>query len=151
MEPPNIKTVSDLNMNDSNAETVASALFERFRHEGLIIRERIRMFLTFEGFLFAALAVSIKAEHSILSFILVFLGIAAAIPTYVSIRISYVSTEELSKKFELIKLDGDIPPLPGYDVGNKGGIYFLPEVFLPLAIVIAWIIIGTVISCDFYF
>lgn len=133
-------------MTNDEADQIREALLERFRNEGMLIRERIRMFLTFEGFLFASLAFTAANELPMLALIIAVIGGLACIPTYNSVTASFEAAQKLGEQYKTLTKDSEWPRLAGYDVGDSKGIFDLPEKFLPRFVGLAWVGIGLVVG-----
>jgi hypothetical protein len=147
-EPPNpelARPEQRIPMPKNNNNEIREALCERFRNEGVIVRDRIRILLTFEGFLFASLAFTVKNDLYMLAVVLAALGAIACLPVYYSVRLSFEAAAKLGTQFQQLTPTHDYPPLAGYDVGTRGGIFLLPEVFLPILISIAWVSIAVIL------
>jgi hypothetical protein len=130
-------SIEEASMSDELTEQRDQYL-ELNRNESRLIAERLKGLLTFHGFLFAAvgLASTDKSKAILLSII----GAVICISWYRSVRLSYAGLEKLSEQWKTNDKEGRLPGLDSVSIEPRE-IWLLPEVFLPVAIGITWLLI----------
>jgi hypothetical protein len=127
--------------------TERNVFLELNRNESRIIAERMRALLTFHGLLFAAVGVAASQRLFILALVLAPVGALLCIPWSRSVSLSYKGCEALGKEYAKRK-PADAPNLDAYSV-DSSEFKLLPEVFIPKAIGVTWVLVLTVL--DYYF
>ena len=120
-----------------------SVYLELNRNESRIIAERLRAMLTFHGLLFAAVGVSAGQRLFVLALLLAFVGALFCWPWYREVLLSYDGTAKIGSKYKLRK-PADAPGLDAYNIEPEQ-FRLLPEVFLPRAIAVTWVLVFIVI------
>lgn len=123
----------------SDSTTSAPSIQDRIRHEETMIYNRITWMLTFQGFLFASLAIASDAstdEHirSVLLGTIPLLGVAVGVLTLLGVSAAYIHMHEIRATIQT-KEDGK-------DFGAKGLARWMGRSnsgLLPVIIVIAWL------------
>lgn len=123
------------------SDTEAQSIRKRIRHEELMIYNRIHWMLTFQGFLFASLAIisNTNADAHIRSVLLntiPLLGAMAGLLAFIGIVGAYMHMHEIRRP--LIKAAEDI----GKDFGAAGLARWMGRAnsgLLPVIIIFAWI------------
>jgi hypothetical protein len=120
-----------------------SVYIELNRNESRIITERLRGMLTFQGLLFAAVSVSAGQRLFLLTLVLAIAGAVTCWPWYKSVHLSFKGTEALGREYNNRKP----AHAPRLDACNISPAEFnqLPEVFLPWAIAVIWLVVIAVI------
>jgi hypothetical protein len=123
-----------------------SVYIELIRNESRVIGERLRAMLTFQGFLFAT--VGVAASHRLFALALLVSGMAAlsCLPWFWSVRMSYRGCEQLSRDYDARK-PGDAPPLDACGITSRE-FSLLPEVFLPVALAVTWLLVASIVAFD---
>ena len=114
------------------------------RNESRIITERLRAMLTFHGLLFAAVGVSAGQRLFLLALLLAFVAALLCRPWYHSVRLSYRGCGAVGRTYNQRKPD-DAPELDAYSVTPRE-FWLLPEVFLPVAVALTWVLVFIVIT-----
>jgi hypothetical protein len=120
-------------------------LLELNRNESRILYERLKGMLTFQGFLFTAVGVLTSHDLFFLALLVSAVGGLACIPWRVATRVSYRGLEQIGKRIaalnEKLEESSRLPPVDAVDV-NSWEFRLLPEVALPFAVGLTWIVIG---------
>ena len=101
--------------------------------------------LTFHGLLFAAVGVSAGQRLFVLALLLGLVGALLCLPWYHSVRISYRGCSAVGSAYEQRK-PADAPGLDAYRIRTRWEFWLLPEVFLPVAIGLTWVLVFVVIT-----
>lgn len=110
------------------------------RNESRIISERLRGMLTFEGLLFAAASVSAGQRLFVLAGLLAVTGALCCWPWYYAVRISYQGAAAVGAEYNKRK-PSDAPKLDAFNITVKWQFWCLPEVFIPVAVGVAWVLV----------
>ena len=121
-----------------------AAYLELNRNESRIISERLRSMLTFHGLLFAAVGVSAGQRLFALALLLSIVGFVFCAPWFYSVELSYRGLAAIGAGYEKLNLT-EAPPLDAYRIRNRREYSLLPEVFLPVATVVAWSLVAVVL------
>jgi hypothetical protein len=121
-----------------------SVYLELNRNESRIIAERLRAMLTFHGLLFTAVGVSAGQRLFLLALLLAFVGALLCRPWYHSVDLSYRGCAKIGSDYNQRKPD-DAPSLDVYDITPRE-YSLLPEVFLPKAVALTWVLVFIVIT-----
>ena len=113
------------------------------RNESRIIAERRQAMLTFHGFLFAAVGVSAGARLFILALLLAIVGALLCIPWRRSVSLSFRGCSAIGAEYAKRK-PADAPNLDAYSIA-PGEFKLLPDVFIPKAIGITWVLVFAVL------
>jgi len=132
------------NGDQQNPSQVREMLLELNRNESRILFERLKGMLTFQGFLFASVAVCASNHLFILPILISLAGGLACIPWRFAGRISYRGEDQLKKQMSALNArleeGGRLPPLDAVDV-EPWEFGLLPEVALPVAVGCIWILV----------
>jgi hypothetical protein len=112
------------------------------QHEDLLRDQRMGWFLALNGFLFASLSFAWKASSG-LSLVIAGVGIAVAVSSFATLRISGIARGKLQG---FVGPDGDDAPvvaITGEDLKKLSGIEkFYPKVYMwnviPIVLIAAW-------------
>ena len=126
-----------------------NVFIELNRNESQVLAERMRAWLTFYGFLFAAVGVSASQRLFILAMLLALVGAVLSIPWIRSVLLSYRGMAAISATYDKCKPVG-APGLDAYRV-TRGEFMLLPEVSIPVAIGITWILVLAVLGYYFFY
>lgn len=121
-----------------------SMYLELNRNESRIIAERLRAMLTFHGLLFAAVGVAAGQRLFLLALLLAFVAALLCWPWYHSVHLSYRGCVAIGSAYNQRKPD-DAPALDAYSTTPRE-FRLLPEVFLPVAVVLIWVLVFIVIT-----
>lgn len=127
----------------SDHKVVRDVYIELIRNESRILTERLRSMLTFQGLIFTAVGVAAGQRLFVLALLLAFVAGLFCVPWSHSVRLSYRGCEEKCRDYDKLK-PTDAPPLDAYAV-KAWEFWLLPEVFLPLAVAVTWLLVFAVV------
>jgi hypothetical protein len=123
---------------------IRAMLLELNRNESRILYERLKGMLTFQGFLFASVGVSASRDLFLLAILISAVGGLACIPWRVAVQVSYRGAEKIGKQITALNQQLEetrrLPSLDAVDV-RPWEFRLLPEVALPIAVGVTWILI----------
>lgn len=123
---------------------IRTMLLELNRNESRILYERLKGMLTFQGLLFASVGISASQNLYLLAILVSAVGGFACIPWRIAVQVSYRGADQIEKKMDALneKLEqhSRLPPIDAVDV-TPWEFRLLPEVLLPVAVGITWILV----------
>jgi hypothetical protein len=134
-------------MTPEQQQAVRDMYIELNRNESRIVTERLRAMLTFHGLLFAAVGVAAGQRLFLLALLLACVAALVCVPWVYSILLSYWGLEELSKRYNNTNTPkpAHAPGLDAYSITKRWEFPLLPEVFLPVAVALTWVLVCVVV------
>jgi hypothetical protein len=117
---------------------------QQIERENDLINNRLSWMLTFQGFLFAALALVVNKDTEpavglIFKNVLPIIGIAVALLAFLGVLAAYISIDNIKQKWKKQLGNQQYPPAHGTPLASFLG--RITSYGIPISIVIAWLLI----------